>query len=73
MKTLESKVRKAKNEYETLKAEYEALKTLNWDVFYGREEGLHDVKRENELQKQVETAKKKMEQLQGFLKAKKES
>ena len=73
MKTLESKVRKAKNEYETLKAEYEALKILNWDVFYAREEGLHDVKRENELQKQVETARKKMDQLQGFLKSKKET
>ena len=73
MKTLESKVRKAKNEYETLKAEYEALKILNWDIFYGREEGVHDVKKENELGKQVEAAQKKMEQLQGFLKAKKES
>jgi multidrug resistance efflux pump len=73
MKTLESKVRKAKAEYETLKAQYETLKSLNWDIFYGREEGVHDVKKENELRKQVETAKKKMEQLQGFLQAKKES
>ena len=73
MKTLESKVRKAKREYETLKAQYETLKSLNWDIFYGREEGVHDVKKENELRKQVETAQKKMEQLQGFLQAKKES
>jgi predicted RNase H-like nuclease (RuvC/YqgF family) len=73
MKTLESKVRKAKKEYETLKAQYEALKSLNWDIFYGREEGVHDVKKENELGKQVEAAQKKMEQLEGFLKAKKQS
>ena len=73
MKTLESKVRKAKKEYETLKAQYETLKSLNWDIFYGREEGEHDLKKENELGKQVEAAQKKMEQLEGFLKAKKES
>jgi predicted RNase H-like nuclease (RuvC/YqgF family) len=73
MKSLESKVRKAKNEYETLKAEYEALKSLNWDIFYGREEGVHDLKKENDLRKQLETAQKKMEQLEGFLKAKKET
>ena len=73
MKTLESKVRKAKKEYETLKAEYETLKSLNWDIFYGREEGVHDVNKENDLRKQVEAAQKKMEQLEGFLKAKKES
>ena len=73
MKTLESKVRKAKKDYETLKSEYETLKSLNWDVFYGREEGVHDVKKEKELGKQVEAAQKKMEQLEGFLKAKKES
>ena len=73
MKTLESKVRKAKNEYETLKADYEALKSLNWDIFYGREEGVHDLKKENDLRKQLETAQKKMEQLEGFLKAKKET
>ena len=73
MKSLESKVRKAKAEYETLKSDYEALKILNWDIFYGREEGVHDVKKEKELGKQVETAQKKMEQLQGFLQAKKET
>lgn len=73
MKTLEYKLRKAKREYEALKSEYEALKSLNWDIFYGREEGVHDVKKENELRKQVETAQKKMEQLEGFLQAKKES
>jgi hypothetical protein len=73
MKTLESKVRKAKKEYETLKSDYETLKSLNWDIFYGREEGVHDLKKENELGKQVEAAQKKMEQLEGFLKAKKES
>lgn len=73
MKTLESKVRKAKAEYETLKAQYETLKSLNWDIFYGREEGDHDLVKEKDLRKQVETAHKKMEQLQGFLQAKKES
>jgi hypothetical protein len=73
MKSLESKLRKAKAEYETFKSEYEALKSLNWDIFYGREEGIHDVKKENELRKKLETAQKKMEQLQGFLQAKKES
>jgi predicted RNase H-like nuclease (RuvC/YqgF family) len=73
MKSLESKVRKAKAEYETFKAEYEALKSLNWDVFYGREEGVHDVKKENELQKQVEAAQKKIQQLEAKLQAKKES
>ena len=73
MKTLESKVRKAKAEYETLKSQYETLKSLNWDIFYGREEGVHDLKKENELRKQVEAAQKKMEQLQGFLQAKKET
>ena len=73
MKTLESKVRKAKKEYETLKVQYETLKSLNWDIFYGREEGVHDLMKENELGKQVEAAQKKMEQLEGFLKAKKES
>jgi len=73
MKTLESKVRKAKKEYETLKAQYETLKSLNWDIFYGREEGVHDLKKENELGKQVETSQRKMEQLEGFLKAKKET
>jgi hypothetical protein len=73
MKTLESKVRKAKAEYETLKSEYEALKSLNWDVFYGREEGVHDLKKENELGKQVEAAQKKIQQLEAKLQAKKES
>jgi hypothetical protein len=73
MKTLESKVRKAKAEYESFKAEYETLKSLNWDIFYGREEGVHDLKKEKELKKQVEISQKKMEQLQGFLQAKKES
>ena len=73
MKTLESKVRKAKKEYETLKSQYETLKSLNWDIFYGREEGVHDLKKENELGKQVDAAQKKMEQLEGFLKAKKET
>ena len=73
MKTLDYKLRKAKREYEALKSQYETLKSLNWDIFYGREEGVHDVKKENELRKQVETAQKKMEQLQGFLQAKKES
>ena len=53
--------------------EHKELMELNWDIFYGREEGVHDVKKENELRKQVETAQKKMEQLQGFLQAKKES
>jgi len=73
MKTLESKVRKAKAEYETLKAQYETLKSLNWDIFYGREEGVHDLAKEKDLLKKSVEAQKKMEQLQGFLQAKKES
>ena len=73
MKTLDYKLRKAKREYEALKSEHKELMELNWDIFYGREEGVHDVKKENDLRKQVETAQKKMEQLQGFLQAKKES
>jgi hypothetical protein len=73
MKTLESKLRKAKKEYETLKSDYEALKSLNWDVFYGREEGFHDIKKENDLLKQVEEVQKKIQQLEAKLQAKKES
>jgi hypothetical protein len=73
MKTLESKLRKAKKEYETFKSEYEALKSLNWDIFYGREEGVHDIKKENELGKQVEEVQKKIQQLEAKLQAKKES
>jgi len=73
MKTLESKVRKAKAEYESFKADYETLKSLNWDIFYGREEGVHDLAKENDLLKKSVEAQKKMEQLQGFLQAKKES
>jgi hypothetical protein len=73
MKSLESKLRKAKKEYEIFKSDYETLKSLNWDIFYGREEGVHDLAKEKDLRKQVETAQKKMEQLEGFLKAKKET
>jgi hypothetical protein len=73
MKSLESKLRKAKAEYESFKVEYEALKSLNWDVFYGREEGFHDIKKENDLLKQVEEVQKKIQQLEAKLQAKKES
>ena len=73
MKTLESKVRKAKNEYETLKAQYETLKSLNWDIFYGREEGDHDLVKEKDLLKQSVEAEKKIQQLEAKLQGKKES
>ena len=73
MKTLESKLRKAKAEYETLKVDYEALKSLNWDVFYGREEGIHDLAKENDLLKKSVEAQKKIQQLEVKIQAKKES
>jgi len=73
MKTLESKLRKAKKEYETLKAEYEALKSLNWDIFYGREEGVHDLAKEKDLLKKSVETQKKIQQLEAKLQAKKES
>jgi hypothetical protein len=73
MKTLESKLRKAKAEYETLKAEYEALKSLNWDIFYGREEGVHDLVKEKDLLKKSVEAQKKIQQLEVKIQAKKES
>ena len=73
MKTLESKLRKSKKEYETFKAEYEALKSLNWDVFYGREEGVHDLAKENDLLKKSVEVQKKIQQLEAKLQAKKES
>jgi hypothetical protein len=73
MKTLESKLRKAKKEYETFKVEYEALKSLNWDVFYGREEGFHDIKKEKDLLKKSVETQKKIQQLEAKLQAKKES
>ena len=73
MKSLESKLRKAKKEYETFKAEYEALKSLNWDVFYGREEGVHDLAKEKDLLKKSVETQKKIQQLEANLQAKKES
>jgi hypothetical protein len=73
MKTLESKLRKAKAEYETLKLDYEALKSLNWDIFYGREEGVHDLIKEKDLLKKSIEAQKKIQQLEAKLQAKKES
>jgi hypothetical protein len=73
MKTLESKLRKAKAEYESFKAEYEALKSLNWDVFYGREEGVHDLAKEKDLLKKSVEAQKKIQQLEVKIQAKKES
>jgi hypothetical protein len=73
MKTLESKLRKAKAEYETLKSDYEALKSLNWDVFYGREEGVHDLVKEKDLLKKSVETQKKIQQLEAKLQAKKES
>jgi multidrug resistance efflux pump len=73
MKTLESKVRKAKAEYETLKAQYETLKSLNWDIFYGREEGVHDLAKEKDLLKKSVETQKKIQQLEAKIQAKKES
>jgi hypothetical protein len=73
MKTLESKVRKAKAEYETLKVDYETLKSLNWDIFYGREEGVHDLAKEKDLLKKSVEAQKKIQQLEAKIQAKKES
>ena len=72
MKSLESKLRKAKAEYETLKSQYEALKNLNWDVFYGREEGVHDLVKEKDLLKKSVETQKKIQQLEAKLQAKKE-
>jgi len=73
MKTLESKLRKAKADYEIFKAEYESLKSLNWDVFYGREEGVHDLAKEKDLLKKSVEAQKKIQQLEAKIQAKKES
>jgi hypothetical protein len=73
MKSLESKLRKAKAEYETLKVDYETLKSLNWDVFYGREEGVHDLAKEKDLLKKSVEVQKKIQQLEAKLQAKKES
>jgi len=73
MKSLESKLRKAKAEYESFKAEYEGLKSLNWDVFYGREEGVHDLAKEKDLLKKSVETQKKIQQLEAKLQAKKES
>ena len=73
MKSLESKLRKAKAEYETFKSEYEALKSLNWDVFYGREEGVHDLAKEKDLLKKSVETQKKIQQLEAKIQSKKES
>jgi hypothetical protein len=73
MKTLESKLRKAKAEYESFKADYESLKSLNWDIFYGREEGVHDLVKEKDLLKKSVETQKKIQQLEAKIQAKKES
>ena len=73
MKSLESKLRKAKAEFEAFKAEYEALKSLNWDVFYGREEGVHDLAKEKDLLKKSVETQKKIQQLEAKIQAKKET
>jgi hypothetical protein len=73
MKTLESKLRKAKAEYESFKADYEALNSLNWDIFYGREEGVHDLAKEKDLLKKSVEVQKKIQQLEAKIQAKKES
>jgi hypothetical protein len=70
MKTLESKLRKAKKEYEALKIEHKELMELNWDIFYGREEGVHDLIKEKDLLKKSVEAQKKIEQLEAKLQAK---
>jgi hypothetical protein len=46
---------------------------LNWDVFYGREEGVHDLVKEKDLLKKSVETQKKIQQLEAKLQAKKES
>ena len=73
MKTLESKLRKAKKEYEVLKIEHKELMELNWDIFYGRKEGDHDLVKEKDLLKKSVETQKKIQQLEAKLQAKKET
>jgi hypothetical protein len=70
MKTLEYRLRKAKREYEALKAEHKQLMELNWDIFYGRKEGEHDLVKEKDLLKKSVEAEKKIHQLEAKLQAK---
>jgi hypothetical protein len=73
MKTLDYKLRKAKREYEALKSEHKELMELNWDIFYGRKEGEHDLVKEKDLLKKSVEAEKKIHQIEAKLLAKKES
>lgn len=73
MKTLEYKLRKAKREYEALKQEHKQLMELNWDIFYGRKEGEHDLVKEKDLLKKSVEAEKKVKGIEAKLQAKKES
>ena len=70
MKTLEYRLRKAKREYEALKQEHKELMELNWDIFYGRKEGEHDLVKEKDLLKKSVEAEKKIYQLEAKLQAK---
>jgi hypothetical protein len=70
MKTLEYRLRKAKREYEALKSEHKQLMELNWDIFYGRKEGEHDLVKEKDLLKKSVEAEKKVHQLEAKLQAK---
>ncbi len=70
MKTLDYKLRKAKRDYEALKLEHKELMELNWDIFYGRKEGNHDLVKEKDLLKKSVEVQKKIEQLEAKLQAK---
>jgi hypothetical protein len=70
MKTLDYKLRKAKRDYEALKLEHKELMELNWDIFYGRKEGNHDLVKEKDLLKKSGEAQKKIQQLEAKLQAK---
>ena len=70
MKTLDYKLRKAKRDYEALKLEHKELMELNWDIFYGRKEGVHDLVKEKDLLKQSVEAQKKIKELEAKLQAK---
>ena len=70
MKTLDYKLRKAKRDYEALKLEHKELMELNWDIFYGRKEGNHDLVKEKDLLKKSVEVQKKIEQLEAKLQSK---
>ena len=70
MKTLEYKLRKAKREYEALKQEHKELMELNWDIFYGRKEGEHDIVKEKDLLKKSVEAEKKVKGIEAKLQSK---